>query len=161
MKKYIIAATVIVLSIVTSVWLMFAQRKRESIYVGEKVCRQCHHLAGNRDQFNPWRLSQHADAYAALFKSEAKPIADLSGIDIKPHQSPICLGCHTTACYVEDWERGDDFRFEDDWYDETDRDGHSLEVVDPFDTDPNDYGDQNAWHASEDVGGSPGFGAGQ
>ncbi len=113
MKKYIIAATVIVLSIVTSVWLMFAQRKRESIYVGEKVCRQCHHLAGNRDQFNPWRLSQHADAYAALFKSEAKPIADLSGIDIKPHQSPICLGCHTTACYVEDWERGDDFRFED------------------------------------------------
>ncbi len=51
-----------------------------------------------------------------------------------------------------------DFSFKDDWYDETDGDGYSLEVVDPSGTDPNDLGNKNAWRASENVGGSPGFG---
>ena len=90
-----------------------AQTSDEHIYVGEKVCRQCHNLPGSRDQYNPWRLSKHARAYSSLFKPEAKEIAELSGIDIEPQKSPICLGCHTTAYNVEEWEREETFHFED------------------------------------------------
>ncbi len=85
----------------------------EPIYVGEKACRECHHMAGNRNQFNPWRLSEHADSYAALAMPEAKEIAELSGIDVEPFESPICLGCHTTASETEIWERNLSFHFED------------------------------------------------
>jgi nitrate/TMAO reductase-like tetraheme cytochrome c subunit len=90
-----------------------AQTSDEHIYVGEKVCRQCHNLPGSRDQYDIWRLSKHARAYASLFKPEAKEIAELSGIDIEPQKSPICLGCHTTAYNVEEWEREETFHFED------------------------------------------------
>ena len=85
----------------------------ERVYVGEKVCRQCHHQSGLRDQFSKWRQTKHAKAYAALSMPEAKPIAELSGIDIPPHESPICLGCHTTAYNVEAWERDATMHFED------------------------------------------------
>ena len=90
-----------------------SQKSQDHIYVGEKVCRTCHHLQGNRDQYNPWRMSKHAEAYTALFKPEAKQIAELSGIDIEPHTSPICLGCHTTAYNADGWERDNSFHFED------------------------------------------------
>ncbi len=90
-----------------------AQQPADRIYVGEQVCRQCHHQQGNRDQFNIWRQSKHAQAHSVLFKPESKEIAELSGIDIEPWESPICLGCHTTAYNVEEWERDDTFRFED------------------------------------------------
>ncbi len=82
-------------------------------YVGEKACRECHHDMGTRNQFNPWRLSPHADAYAALAMPEAKEIAKLSGIDVDPFESPICLGCHATASTTEPWERNDIFYIED------------------------------------------------
>lgn len=94
-------------------WSLFGQKTQYRIYVGEKVCRNCHHLQGSRNQFNLWRLSKHSNAYSVLFKPESKQIAELSGIDIKPSESPICLGCHTTAYNVEDWERDDSFHFED------------------------------------------------
>ena len=90
-----------------------SQKSQEHIYVGEKVCRKCHHLQGNRNQYEPWRKSKHARAYAALFKPEAKEIAELSGIDIEPFKSPICLGCHTTAYNEEEWERDPSFTFGD------------------------------------------------
>ena len=89
------------------------RQQRERVYVGESICRECHHLSGDRDQFNPWRLSKHSLAYAALSMPEAREIADLSGIDADPHESPICLGCHTTAYSVEEWELDETFHFED------------------------------------------------
>jgi len=103
---------IIILTQVTG-WPLFGQIAKERIYVGEKACRTCHHLAGKRDQFNPWRLSKHAIAYAALSRPEAKQIAELSGVDVDPYKSPICLGCHTTAYNVEAWERDESFHFED------------------------------------------------
>jgi YVTN family beta-propeller protein len=86
---------------------------QDRIYVGEKVCRSCHHLQGNRNQYSPWKESKHAKAFISLFKEEAIEIAEMSGIDIEPFKSPICLGCHTTAYYEEDWERDPSFYFED------------------------------------------------
>ncbi|UCD25545.1 MAG: beta-propeller fold lactonase family protein, partial [Gemmatimonadota bacterium] len=94
-------------------WSSLDQGAQERVYVGEQVCRECHHMAGDRDQFNTWRLAKHSKAYAALSMPEAKEIAELSGIDVDPHDSPICLGCHTTAYSAEEWELDDTFHFED------------------------------------------------
>jgi len=88
-------------------------QNKERIYVGEVVCRECHHLAGKRNQFNPWRLSKHSKAYATLALPESKIIAELAGVNVDPMQSPICLGCHTTASHTEPWQRNDTFHFED------------------------------------------------
>ena len=85
----------------------------ERIYVGESVCRECHHMAGKRNQFNPWRLSKHSKAYVTLAMPESKKIAEISGVKVDPAKSPICLGCHTTASYTEPWERDETFHFED------------------------------------------------
>lgn len=40
-------------------------------------------------------------------------MAELSGVNVDPYKSPICLGCHTTAYDVETWERDNSFHFED------------------------------------------------
>ena len=88
------------------------QSTRERVYVGEQICRQCHHQPG-RDQFSAWRLTKHAQAFAALSMPQAREIADLSGIDADPPKSPVCLGCHTTAYDTEEWERDETFHFED------------------------------------------------
>ncbi len=94
-------------------WASIDQGTQERVYVGEQVCRQCHHMAGDRDQFNAWRLTKHAKAYAALSMPEAEQIVELSGLDDDPHENPICLGCHTTAYSAEEWELDDTFHFED------------------------------------------------
>ncbi len=80
----------------------------ERVYLGEQACRQCH-----PNQFNKWRLTRHAKAYTSLSMPVAKEIAALSGIDVDPHESPICLGCHTTAFDVEEWELDETFYPED------------------------------------------------
>lgn len=88
---------------------LFAQ---ERVFMGEQSCRECHHDAMGRNQFNLWRLSRHAEAYASLGMPEAKEIARLSGIDVDPFESPICLGCHTTAYDSEAWQRDANFHYE-------------------------------------------------
>jgi hypothetical protein len=50
-----------------------------------------------------------------------------------------------------------DFRFQDDWYDLTDGLGFSLTVRDPATVKPDDLSNKDAWRASADAGGSPGF----
>ena len=49
-----------------------------------------------------------------------------------------------------------DFRYEDDWYENTDGLGYSLVVVDPFNSIPQNLADNNAWCVSNNIGGSPG-----
>jgi len=78
----------IILYLITVATLVYGQKQLDRVYVGERTCRECHHLQGNRNQFNPWRLSKHARAFTSLFKPEAKQIAELSGIDIEPYTSP-------------------------------------------------------------------------
>ncbi|MBN2327100.1 MAG: beta-propeller fold lactonase family protein [Candidatus Omnitrophica bacterium] len=85
----------------------------DRFYVGEKACRECHHNAGHRNQFNVWHRSKHARAYAALAMPESKSIAEISGIDVNPFDSPICLGCHATASDAEEWERDEVFYLQD------------------------------------------------
>ena len=47
-----------------------------------------------------------------------------------------------------------DFRYEDNWFDETDGKGFSLTVKDPAQA---DLTNPQAWRPSAQVGGSPGF----
>jgi YVTN family beta-propeller protein len=84
------------------------QTPRPRVYVGEKACRGCH-----QQQFDAWRLTHHAQAFAALSEPQARAIAELSGIDENPIKSRVCLGCHTTAYDTETWERDEAFHFED------------------------------------------------
>ena len=86
---------------------------RRPVYVGARVCAQCHegHAAGN--QHSKWLLSAHAKAWATLATPEAKVMARLSGLPGEPGQAPICLGCHATASDTEAWERDPTFRIED------------------------------------------------
>jgi hypothetical protein len=48
------------------------------------------------------------------------------------------------------------FRFEDDWFSQTDGHGYSLTLKDPATADPNALGDKTLWRASARPGGSPG-----
>lgn len=49
-----------------------------------------------------------------------------------------------------------DFRFNDDWYPATDGQDFSLTATDPHATDPDAWGEKDAWRPSTNAGGSPG-----
>jgi len=49
-----------------------AEEKREPVYVGARVCAQCHHDQAGGDQYSRWLLSRHSVAFAVLAKPEAK-----------------------------------------------------------------------------------------
>lgn len=82
-------------------------------YMGARSCMPCH--AGNPecDPYSLWRLSKHAEAYAALSLPDAFEIAEISGVDREPKKSPICLGCHSTASTAEPWQFDPTFHRED------------------------------------------------
>ena len=86
---------------------------KHAVYVGVRVCTQCHAGKEAGHQFSLWRASKHAEAYACLWSPTAKKIAELSGIRQEPHQAAMCLGCHATAFDTEAWEREDTFFLED------------------------------------------------
>ncbi len=82
-----------------------ADAYRQPVYVGAKVCGQCHDGAAMGDQLTRWLHSRHAKAYMSLSRPEAKQIAKWSGIPMEPQESAMCLGCHATASEAEPWER--------------------------------------------------------
>ena len=48
---------------------------KHPVYVGVRMCTQCHGGLAAGHQFSLWRVSKHADAYATLWTPEAKKIA--------------------------------------------------------------------------------------
>ena len=95
-------------------WLPEASAQpRQPVYVGARVCGQCHEGKAMGDQFSIWMRSRHAKAYTSLSKPEAREIARRSGIPVEPQQSPMCLGCHATAADAEDWQRDETFALKD------------------------------------------------
>ncbi|MCP4220992.1 MAG: hypothetical protein GY765_40560, partial [bacterium] len=119
MVRYIklIFPAVLIISVIAVLLAAFPgfadKNQKERFYVGEAACRSCHHNTGLRDQHNSWYLSKHARGYASLALPESKEIARLSGIDVNPFLSPICLKCHTTASDTEAWRRDETFLLED------------------------------------------------
>ncbi|UCF33261.1 MAG: beta-propeller fold lactonase family protein [Phycisphaerales bacterium] len=107
---------------IASLWLLAAApvsasgpgvSDRHPVYVGVKVCTQCHAGKAAGHQFSLWRASPHAKGYASLWSPEAKKIAELSGIKEEPQEAAACLGCHATAFDTEAWEKEDTFHLED------------------------------------------------
>ena len=90
-----------------------ASQPREPVYVGVRVCSECHAGAVAGHQFSIWRQSAHAKAFATLAMPESLEIARISGIPEAPHTARVCLGCHATAADTEEWERDESFRIED------------------------------------------------
>ena len=105
----ILAALAIILS--PPAWA--PERPRPAFYVGVRVCIPCHGGGKGCDQYSLWRLSEHARAYAALSLPETFEIAEISGVDVPPRESPICLGCHATASTAEPWQLDPTFHRED------------------------------------------------
>ena len=83
------------------------------VYVGVRACAQCHSGPATGNQYSKWLLSKHSRAYATLTRPESWEITRLSGLKLKPWEEPVCLGCHTTASFAEDWEKDEGFRKED------------------------------------------------
>lgn len=118
-KKHFSIRLAIVLGIALGMWgatsplRLTAQEYRHPIYVGARVCAECHHGEGMGYQHCRWIASKHASAYASLAEPEAERIAYLSGIPQRPQESALCLGCHSTAFDVEDWETDATFHRKD------------------------------------------------
>jgi YVTN family beta-propeller protein len=111
-RNYILI--ILIVTLVCSFSLMAGEySQKHPVYVGVKVCAECHHGMSMGHQFSKWLASKHARAYAVLAEPEAKKIAELSGIPQEPQESPTCLGCHATGAHVEDWEKDETFYIED------------------------------------------------
>ncbi|HUU09811.1 MAG TPA: multiheme c-type cytochrome [Phycisphaerae bacterium] len=86
---------------------------RHPVYVGVRVCAECHNGPQSGHLFSRWRASKHARAYASLWSPDAKRIAELSGIREEPQKAAACLGCHVAGYDTEEWEKEDSFVAED------------------------------------------------
>src|SRR4030042_684451 len=105
---------ILIITLVTSRLLLAHEAgQKHPVYVGVKVCANCHEGEGMGHQFSKWLASGHARAYAVLAEPEAKKIAELSGIPQYPQESPMCLGGHATGAHVEAWEKDETFFTED------------------------------------------------
>ena len=98
-------------------WLVLAcalyGAPKKPVYVGARVCGGCHTGKAIGNQYALWLHSAHSRAWAVLARPESLEIAKISGLRQKPQEAAICLGCHATAAYAEDWEKDDTFRPED------------------------------------------------
>ncbi|TNF71232.1 MAG: hypothetical protein EP299_12320, partial [Acidobacteria bacterium] len=90
----------------------FGQQK-EPVYVGVRVCSECHQGLAAGHQFSHWRLSKHAKAHATLSLPVSEEITRRSGIPEDPLEARVCLGCHTTGADAEEWQRDETFLIED------------------------------------------------
>ncbi|MDP2896473.1 MAG: multiheme c-type cytochrome [bacterium] len=115
MKRYVPAAIIVLSGVGALLGLSLGapQRPKPSFYVGSRVCMPCHGGKRGCDQYSLWRLSKHAKAYAALSLPESFEVAEISGVDVPPRESPICLGCHATASTAEPWQLDPTFHRED------------------------------------------------
>jgi YVTN family beta-propeller protein len=111
MRSYL--CTILIITVTAPCLWSAEGSQKHPVYVGAKVCANCHQGKGMGHQFSRWLASRHARAYAVLAKPEAKKIAELSGIPQEPQQSPMCLGCHATGAHVEAWEKDETFFTED------------------------------------------------
>lgn len=90
-----------------------AAAPKKPVYVGARVCSECHSADSIGNQYGKWLHSKHSKSYAVLAKPEALEIAKLSGLRTPPQESAICLGCHATAWHAEDWQKDETFHIED------------------------------------------------
>ena len=86
--------------VLSSLVVSLSGQERQPVFVGSKVCTECHQGKGMGYQRCKWLLSGHATAYALLATPEAQRIARLSGEPQPPQVAALCLGCHATGAHM-------------------------------------------------------------
>ncbi|MBN2131584.1 MAG: hypothetical protein JW741_18950, partial [Sedimentisphaerales bacterium] len=84
---------------------------------------------------------------------------DTAGIQIAPGAYTGSLDNAGETIKLEDRTNSTilEFDYDDDWFDQTDGEGHSLTIADPANESLDNWGDPGAWRPSAEQGGSPGF----
>lgn len=78
-------------------------------YMGAKACKKCHMKSSVGKQYKIWEEGKHAKAFELLKGEEAVKVGEKLGLKKKPHESPECLKCHTTAYGVDKKALGDKY----------------------------------------------------
>ncbi|HTR81198.1 MAG TPA: cytochrome c family protein [Bacteroidota bacterium] len=92
MKRFVELALVVVLAGFLA-QSSFAEHK----YVGVTFCSVCHKTEKQGKQFDIWKASKHASAFATLETPKAEEIAKAKGLKVKASEAPECLECHVTG----------------------------------------------------------------
>jgi YVTN family beta-propeller protein len=82
-------------------------------YTGVMACAACHTGPKFNFQFSKWRLSPHAQAYAALATEKGREIARAEGVKGNPQQADQCLKCHATGAGIDTASLGKGFHLTD------------------------------------------------
>jgi hypothetical protein len=62
-------------------------------YVGNQICRICHHTDAQGRQYQIWESTKHSHSVAALSSPGAAEKAKAAGVT-SPPTNPACLKCH-------------------------------------------------------------------
>lgn len=71
-------------------------------FIGSRACRACHEGTERGHQYDVWRMSQHAQAWAVLSTKRATEIAAQTKLTSDPRAAAECLGCHAVGAEVEE-----------------------------------------------------------
>ncbi|UCG58681.1 MAG: lamin tail domain-containing protein [Phycisphaerales bacterium] len=95
-------------------------------------------------------ILKNRDAFASRY--------DTVGMNIAPETYTGSLSNAGEKINLEDWTSSTilEFRYDDDWYYNTDGEGFSLTIRDVNNPDLDSWDEKNSWRASVYVGGSPG-----
>ena len=113
MKRRRLALLGVPAALLSLTWVGVQAAPKKPVYIGARVCAECHSVESIGNQYSQWLQSRHSKAYSQLAKPEALEIAKLSGLRTPPQESAICLGCHATAWHGEEWEKDPSFHIED------------------------------------------------
>lgn len=78
------------------------RQKEPGDYTGTAACGSCHNGPDHGHQYDVWRRSPHARAWAVLSTPRAAEIARGMGVSGDPQQSGTCLKCHAPGPYADE-----------------------------------------------------------
>ena len=89
-----------------------AQESGRFKFTGPMACAKCHQGPMMGYQFEKWRGSGHARAYAVLATAKARKVAEAMGLKEPPWRATSCLKCHApeSAYKEESFLEGADYR---------------------------------------------------
>ena len=76
--------------------------QKHPVYVGARVCANCHEGKGMGHQFSRWLASRHARAYAILGTPLGYEKAAKAGVSGNPQKAERCLRCHAPGALRSD-----------------------------------------------------------
>ncbi len=71
-------------------------------HTGSAACGECHRGEMHGHQFDVWRRSPHAQAWASLSKPRAAELAREMGVSGDPQQNEACLKCHSVGAQADE-----------------------------------------------------------